>query len=66
HNPGLGEFARFLVRGGESAVPRHFPTPCLTVIDFSCGDWSETGAGDGRLDRFVNFSGLPANNRPLR
>jgi phosphohistidine phosphatase len=55
HNPGLGEFARFLARGGETAIPRHFPAPCLAVIDFSCGDWSEVGAGGGRLDRFVNF-----------
>ncbi|MGI8570365.1 MAG: SixA phosphatase family protein [Methylocella sp.] len=66
HNPGLREFARFLVRGGESAVPRHFPSPCLAVIDFSCGDWSEAGAGGGRLDRFVNFSSLPADNRASR
>jgi len=62
HNPGIGEFARFLVRGWESAMPRHFPAPCLAVIDFSCGDWNEAGAGDGRLDRFVNFSSLPADN----
>ena len=66
HNPGLGEFARFLVRGGESAVPRQFPSPCLTVIDFSCVDWSEAGAGAGQLDRFVNFSSLPADNRASR
>jgi phosphohistidine phosphatase len=66
HNPGLGECARFLVRGGESAVPRHFPAPCLAVIDFSCGDWSEASAGGGRLDRFVNFSSLPADNRASR
>lgn len=61
HNPGIGEFARFLVRGGESAMPRHFPAPCLAVIDFSCGDWSEAGAGGGRLDHFVNFSSLLAD-----
>ena len=66
HNPGLGEFARFLVRGGENAVPRHFPAPCLVVIDFSCGDWNVAGAGGGRLDRFVNFSSLPADNRASR
>ncbi|MGC2224194.1 MAG: histidine phosphatase family protein [Methylocella sp.] len=66
HNPGLGEFARLLVRGGESAVLRHFPAPCLAVIDFSCGDWSEAGAGGGRLDRFVNFSSLPADSRVSR
>jgi phosphohistidine phosphatase len=66
HNPGLGEFARFLARGGESAVRRHFPAPCLAVIDFSCGDWSEASAGGGRLDRFVNFSSLPVDNRASR
>jgi hypothetical protein len=32
------------------------------VIDFPCGDWSEAGASGGRLDRFVNFSSLPADN----
>jgi phosphohistidine phosphatase len=61
HNPGLTEFARFLVRGGEG-VPRHFPAPCLAVIDFSCVAWSEACAGGGGLDRFVNFSSLPADN----
>ena len=66
HNPGLGEFARFLVRGGEPAVPRHFPTPCLTVIDFTCDEWSEASSGGGRLDRFVDFSNLPADNRAAR
>ena len=66
HNPGLREFARFLVRGGESAVPRHFPPPCLAVIDFPCGDWSEAGAGGGRLDRFVDFSSMPADNPASR
>ena len=66
HNPGLGEFARFLVRGGESTVPRHFPAPCLAVIDFSCVDWSEAGTSGGRLDRFVNFSSLPADNPASR
>jgi phosphohistidine phosphatase len=64
HNPGLGEFARFLVRGGESVVPRHFPAPCLAVIDFSCEYWSEAGAG--RLDRFLNFSSLAADNSTSR
>jgi phosphohistidine phosphatase len=62
HNPGLGEFARFLVRGGEGAMPRQFPAPCLAVIDFSCVGWSEACACGGRLDRFVNFSSLPAEN----
>lgn len=66
HNPGLGEFARFLVRGEESAVLRHFPAPCLAVIDFCCVGWSEACAGGGQLDRFVNFSSLPADNPSAR
>jgi phosphohistidine phosphatase len=66
HNPGLGEFARFLVRGGESALLRQFPAPCLAVIDFPCGDWREADASGGRLDRFVNFSSLSAGNRASR
>jgi phosphohistidine phosphatase len=61
HNPGLGEFARFLV-SRESALPRHFPAPCLAVIDFPCRNWSEARAGIGRLEHFVNFSGLPADD----
>ena len=66
HNPGLGEFARLLVRGGDSAAPHLFPAPCLAVIDFSCGDLSAAAGGGGRLDRFVNFSSLPAHNRASR
>lgn len=66
HNPGLAEFAGFLVGGGESAMPRHFPAPCLAVIDFSCSAWWEADAGSGRLEHFVDFSGLPADNRTSR
>jgi len=66
HNPGLAEFARFLVRGGDSAVPRHFPAPCLAVIDFSCGDWNVAGGRGGRLDRFMNFSRMPVDDRASR
>jgi phosphohistidine phosphatase len=66
HNPGLCEFARFLVRGGESGLPRHFPAPCLAVIDFSCVGWSGACACGGRLDRFVNFSSLPGDNPSAR
>jgi phosphohistidine phosphatase len=64
HNPGLAEFARFLVDGGQSgqAPLRHFPAPCLALIHFSCGNWVDAGAGGGRLDRFMNFSCLPADD----
>lgn len=65
HNPGVGEFARFLVNR-KSALPRHFPAPCLVVINFSCGNWSEASAGDGTLDRFVDFSRPAADGRGSR
>jgi phosphohistidine phosphatase len=58
HNPGLGEFARFLLNG-ESAIPQHFPAPSLAVINFSCNDWSEACACGGKLEQFVSFSGIP-------
>ncbi len=61
HNPGLAAFARFLVDGSASAdAPLHFPAPCLARISLSCDAWSE--AGGGRLDRFMNFSCLPADD----
>jgi phosphohistidine phosphatase len=62
HNPGLAEFARFLVEGSNGAVLRHFPAPCLAEIRFPCADWINAGAGGGKLDRFVNFSCVPADN----
>jgi phosphohistidine phosphatase len=64
HNPGLAEFARVLVDGRESghAPLRHFPAPCLALIHFSCGNWIDAGAKGGRLDRFMNFSCMPADD----
>jgi phosphohistidine phosphatase len=64
HNPGLAEFARFLVDSRESAgAPlRHFPAPCLALIHFPCGDWTKAAAGGGRLDLFMNFSCSPADD----
>lgn len=64
HNPGLAEFARFLVTP-HSALPRHFPAPCLAVITFSCS-WREAGAGGGRLEDFVNFSTAEAKESASR
>jgi phosphohistidine phosphatase len=61
HNPGVGEFARFLVRP-ESALPKHFSAPCLAVIDVLCNDWREAGAGCGRLDHFKDFASLRADD----
>lgn len=64
HNPGLAEFARYLVDGQQAAEAplRHFPAPCLALIGFPGGDWRDAGAGRGRLDRFMNFSCLPADD----
>jgi phosphohistidine phosphatase len=61
HNPGVGEFARFLLRP-ENALPKHFSAPCLAVIDLLCGDWSEAGASCGRLDLFKDFSSSQADD----
>jgi phosphohistidine phosphatase len=65
HNPGVSEFARFLV-SQESALPRHFPAPCLAVIRFSHVNWSEACAGAGWLEHFVDFSTLSAEESAFR
>jgi phosphohistidine phosphatase len=62
HNPGLAEFAHFLM-GGEPSTPLiHFPAPCLALIDFASGDWAAAAHGGGRLNCFMNFSCVPADN----
>jgi phosphohistidine phosphatase len=61
HNPGVGELARVLVKP-ENALPRHFSAPCLAVIDILCSDWSEAGAGCGRLNDFKDFASLQADD----
>ena len=62
HNPGLAEFARFLI-GGEASSPLiHFPAPCLALIGFARDDWGEAARGGGQLKRFMNFSCEPADN----
>jgi phosphohistidine phosphatase len=62
HNPALGEFASARVINGETeslaAVRKHFPAPCLAVIDFDCDAWSEAGSCPGWLDRFVTIATL--------
>jgi phosphohistidine phosphatase len=64
HNPGVAEFAGFLVDShNKSEVPiRHFPAPCLALIKFSCRDWGEASAGEGTLDRFIDFSCMPEDD----
>jgi phosphohistidine phosphatase len=64
HNPSVAEYALALAVEGDSAglagMRKHFPAPCLVVIDFHYNDWSEAGVGRGRLDRFVTLASLPA------
>jgi phosphohistidine phosphatase len=64
HNPGIGEFARLLVRSG-AAPPRHFPAPSLAAIRFSC-DWSHAIACGGRLEYFMDFSASSADEHASR
>jgi len=66
HNPALAEFARSLVDPRQSDPRRlhHFPAPCLAVIDFRATAWSDASNGGGRLERFVHFAGMLADDRP--
>ena len=62
HNPALGEFASARASDGDAgslaAIRRHFPAPCLAVIDFACEDWSDAASCPGWLDRFVTLATL--------
>lgn len=64
HNPGLAEFARFLIDGEEnSGSPLiHFPAPCLALLHFNGANWMAAGRGRGRLHSFMNFSCVPADD----
>ena len=63
HNPVLAEFGRSLVdpRQSEPARLRHFPAPCLAVIDFRTDSWMDADKG-GRLNRFIHFADMPAGH----
>jgi phosphohistidine phosphatase len=56
HNPGVSQFARLLVKA-DTALPGHFPSPCIAAIELLCGEWSRASAGCGALDRFKGFGG---------
>lgn len=64
HNPSLPELARFLVDepDGAGLVLRHFPAPCLALIQFTGGSWMDASAGAGQLERFINFSCMPEDH----
>lgn len=63
HNPSVAEFACALAAEGDSSglagMRRHFPAPCLVVIDFPQDTWAEAVSGRGRLERFVTLANLP-------
>lgn len=56
HNPGIGETARRLVRGGDASARDHlaqgYPTSSLAVIDLQAAGWHEVAAG-GTLVEFL-------------
>jgi len=62
HNPGMADIASLLA--GEGGVmdrlrlASKFPTCALAVIAFDRPDWSDLGAGAGRLEHFVTPADL--------
>jgi phosphohistidine phosphatase len=60
HNPGVSQFARLLVKVG-TALPGHFPSPSIAVIELLCGEWSRASAGCGTLDHFKEFGEKPGS-----
>jgi phosphohistidine phosphatase len=64
HNPGLEEFARLLVGGGNKEAMKRlagsFPTSALAVIEFAADHWSELLPQEGTLVQFVTPRSLGA------
>jgi phosphohistidine phosphatase len=65
HNPDLAYLAGALAGSGDrhatAKLRAKFPTAALAIIDFDGPDWSDVGAGRGRLERFVTPAGLGAD-----
>ena len=54
HQPGIGAFARLLLREAPADTDfARFPTAATAVIDFDAADWAEVGWGTGRLVAFT-------------
>ncbi len=54
HMPGIGEFARQLLREPPGSTDfTRFPTAATAVIAFDVADWSDVGWSTGRLTDFV-------------
>jgi len=62
HNPGFAEFAVALAGKGKKSelanLRRHFPTPCVAVIDFDTKSWKKASRSEGRLEYFVTRGAL--------
>jgi phosphohistidine phosphatase len=67
HNPGLHDFARFLIASGDvearERLNEGLPTGGLAVIDFAADAWRKLHAHGGRLERFVTPRSLAAADR---
>jgi len=62
HNPSLAECAlRFSARGSTidlSRLQRHFPAPCLAIVDFASMSWQEAASRGGDLESFITLAML--------
>jgi phosphohistidine phosphatase len=57
HNPGLHDFARYLIASGDidarEELNEKLPTSGLVVIDLPIDDWALLHRQSGRLERFI-------------
>ncbi len=65
HNPAIEELARKLAREGNRDAMRRmaasFPAGSLAVFELPAGDWTDFGAGEAWLRRFVCPRDLATN-----
>jgi phosphohistidine phosphatase len=57
HNPGLKDFAEWMIAGGDAGargrLSQKLPTGALVVIDFPIDAWHRLQPAAGRIDRLV-------------
>jgi phosphohistidine phosphatase len=62
HNPGLKEFAEYMIASGDlearQQLAEKLPTAGLVVIDFAVDSWTDLHPRSGRLDRFITPGAL--------
>lgn len=69
HNPGLESLAVMLTgteasNGLRSELAANYPTGTVAEIGFAVDRWSDIGAGDGRLQRFIRPRDLDPGLEP--